>query len=41
MIELELYQAKKLYPFQETTVKQVLDSSRDVTVDVLWVATDN
>jgi len=28
MIELEFYQAKKLYPFQETTVKQVLDEIR-------------
>jgi superfamily II DNA or RNA helicase len=28
MIDLDLYQAKKLYPFQETTVKQVLDEIR-------------
>lgn len=28
MIDLDLYQAKKLYPFQETTVKHVLDEIR-------------
>jgi len=28
MIDTDLYQAKKLYPFQETTVKQVLDEIR-------------
>jgi superfamily II DNA or RNA helicase len=33
MIDLELYQAKKLYPFQETTVKQVLDEIRKSGTD--------
>lgn len=33
MIELDLYQAKKLYPFQETTVKQVLDEIRKSGTD--------
>jgi superfamily II DNA or RNA helicase len=33
MIDLDLYQAKKLYPFQETTVKQVLDEIRKSGTD--------
>ncbi|MEY4991794.1 MAG: hypothetical protein RI948_667, partial [Bacteroidota bacterium] len=28
MLDLDLYEAKKLYPFQEKTVNQVLDELR-------------